>query len=138
MIKTHEIYRRLLLLGILVAVSGCGSSGPGTESGAVTIRLTHGGEPVTGVSVQLVVPGEDKGAFGDVDEQGSVSFREVATGEYTVVVVPAADPLPDPEQPPAPSPASIEVPGKFSDQMTSPLRANVTTGTNAFEFDLAE
>jgi hypothetical protein len=119
-------------------MAGCGSSADETgPTGAVTIQVNYGGEPVAGASVQIVVPGTAKSAFADLDEVGSVSIPGVQTGTYTVSVMPPAPEAPDPEKP-SPPQTFPNIPQKFRTETTSPLKAEVKEGDNSFEFDLKE
>lgn len=128
---------RLTILSLLLFPFGCRPSASAVETGDVTIHLTRGESPVTGASVQLVIDGEGKGAFGDVDQEGNVTFSDVETGSYTVVILPASQ-AGDPTPGESSVITEIDVPEQFQSQSTSPLKAEVKTGTNSFEFDIQQ
>lgn len=127
----------LLLIGAVLLLCGCGSGEPEKVTGTVTIKITSGGDTVTAGAVQLVAPGEGKGAFGQLNEQGVVQLENVETGDYTVTVVPPAPLDPDPENPSPPADHS-NIPAAVRDQTTSPLKATVSEGNNDFTFDLMQ
>lgn len=134
-------WRRVVPAGALLLsvcfLWGCGS-GVDKKVGSVRVVVTHDGEPVTEGSVQMVIAGEGKGAFGDLDATGAVSFENVETGNYTVAVYPPAPPEPDPEKPSPPAKEYTNIPERFRSEATSPLKAEVKEGANEFQFDLKE
>jgi len=127
----------VLLLAICFLI-GCGSSIPEKTVGTVKIIVTFGDEPVTKGAIEMVVIGEGKGAFGDLDNTGTVLLTDVEVGNYTVSVVPPAEPDPDPDKPLAPVKEYANIPMKFRTEVTSPLKAAVVEGSNEFKFDLKE
>ena len=132
-----QILLLLQLAGAALLASGCGSGEPVKLTGTVTVKITSGGDTVTAGAVQLVAPGEGKGAFGQLNEQGVVQLENVETGDYTVTVVPPAPLDPDPENPSPPADHS-NIPAAVRDQTTSPLKATVSEGNNDFTFDLMQ
>lgn len=126
-----------LLLAICFLI-GCGSSTSDKTVGSVKVVVTFGDEPITEGAIEMVVVGEGKGAFGDLDSSGTVHLTDVEVGNYTVSVVPPAAPDPDPSKPLAPVKEYTNIPIKFRTETTSPLKATVVEGSNEFKFDLKE
>lgn len=134
--RPRRSLQMLAAVAALCLVPGCGGSGSDQPTTAVTVRLTHGGEPVTEGSVQLVNPESGKGAFGPLDETGTATLSAVPLGTYTVVVMPPAPPDPDPEKPAPPPQEYDNIPAAVRDQTTSPLKAEVKEDTTELTFDL--
>ena len=130
----------LLLAVLLLAVlSFCGRSStePYESAGKVTVNVNYGGAPVTSGFVHMVIPGEGKSAYGELNEVGVVTFEKVRTGNYTVSVAPPAPADPDPEKPTIPQEAP-NIPKKFRSEATSSLKADVQEGENKFSFELKQ
>ncbi len=128
---------------LLLAAVVCGcSSAPsdGVHRRNVTLKLTYGGEPVQAARVDLEPSPADGKLMpmgGDLESGGSLTIRGVAVGPYVVVVTPpAASPLPDGSPPPVVEAADI--PKKFRQGPTSPLKIDVTADKSDFEFDLKD
>jgi len=126
-----------LLLAICFLI-GCGSSSPEKTVGTVKVIVTFGDEPITNGAIEMVVVGEGKGAFGNLDSTGTVRLTDVEVGNYTVSVVPPTAPDPDPSKPLVPVKEYANIPSKFRTEATSPLKATVVEGSNEFKFDLKE
>jgi len=141
--KIKRTFRTLLLIQLtLLSMSGC-SSTPGSdkERGSVTITVSNGAEPVTGVQVSLQSSTSGEGSSGVLDDQGKVVLEEVALGEYSVVV--SAYPPEDPSMMSAdgvmpdikPNPL---VPDQYHSTSTSPLKLQVKAEPSEYNFDLKE
>lgn len=140
---SSRLRSRMLCLGLastICIVTGCGTSGAPKVTGQVTVKVTTGGQPVAGGAVQLVSTGagveQGKGAFGGLDDKGTVELASVEVGTYTVTVMPPAPLDPDPSKPSPPPADTSNIPPQFHSQMTSTLKAEVKRGKNEFVFEL--
>lgn len=146
----------LLTCLLIVAVSGCGPSGPAVEMVEGVVLLD--GEPVEGATIffspaptdgkaQGGLPGAGRtgpeGGFQLNAVSGAKSGAGTKIGEYVVTVIKQesdAAPAPDPNAPPIP-PGDIKVrdllPTIYKLGSTSPLRATVKQGRNSYRFELS-
>lgn len=120
---------------VCLLLVGCPSGTSQRPSGKVTLEFLHDGKPVNEGSVQLMIEGSPDGAFGPVDSNGVVTFSNVPVGTYTVIIMPPAEDLPDPEKPSTPK-NYANIPSKFRSATTSPLKVDVGTGDKKESFDL--
>lgn len=129
----------LLFSLIAILLTGCGHTpGSGKERNDITLKITFGGEPVTEGVVNLENPQTGEGGGGTLSEEGTATISGVVLGTYTVVVLPP-DPDPVPPEPgkPSPPPKTYEnIPAKFRQNQSSPLKVDVTADSAEFEFDL--
>jgi hypothetical protein len=127
-------------VGVFLAtiLAGCSSSGPAT--GEVSGKVTYKGKAVTEGSITFINPKEGGTAGADLGQDGSYTVPgKVVVGEYLVIVTPPmhivdTDPgksPPAPVEKPAPN-----IPMKYRQQGTTPLKETVKEGKNEFNFDL--
>lgn len=141
---------------LMVAVSGCGPSGPAVEMVEGVVLLD--GEPVEGAIIffsPAPTDGKAQGglpAAGRTGPDGGFQLNAVSgaksgagtkIGEYIVTVIKQesdAGPAPDPNAPPLP-PGDIKIrdllPTIYKLGSTSPLRATVKQGRNSYRFELS-
>jgi len=148
---------RVVSISILGAIAGCGRSLPDTSPVSGTITLA--GKPLANAAVSFVNDAAPRYAIGTTDGSGNYSLTTFTAGdgaipgEHRVVVLPSprvdVDPNLDPNKPPTPDdyrrledrmkkdakgPAA---PAKtYASAETTPLRADVKSGQNRFDFDL--
>jgi hypothetical protein len=124
-------------VSILLAAAGC-SSGPAT--GEVRGKVTYDGKPVTEGSVTFLNPTEGGTAGADIGPDGSYTIDGgVAVGEYLIVVTPPIEIVDtDPgKSPPAPVEKSVKnIPNKYRQQGTTPLRYRVQPGPNEYNVEM--
>jgi hypothetical protein len=131
----HSAFLAALVPTAAILLSGCGGAAPHNPTGTAKVHVAYGDQPVSEGSVQLVSPGNGKGSFGSLDAKGEATLTGVETGTYTVVVFPPAASDPDPQRPEAPK-QYPNIPAKFRNQSTSPLKAEVKAGENDIRVDL--
>ena len=124
------------ILLYLCPLAGCGGPPGSTKTtGSVDITITYGGEAVIGAEVHLMQLGKGEASSGTLDEAGKVKLSNVVVGDYSVMVQPPQLSTPDN---PVPEQEYPNIPEKFRDYATSPLKAEVNEGANDFKFDLKE
>lgn len=148
------------LLGAL-ALAGCDAA-KHYEHATVHGTVSYKGKPLTFGTVLFVpvTPPEEglpQPASGDIQEDGSYVLKSqedpgAVLGEHKVVVVavknsakptPAADPA---DGPPSPAPMKgsksvslkSEIPGKYSDPISTPLTRKVEPGDNTFDIEITD
>ncbi|MCA8982969.1 MAG: carboxypeptidase-like regulatory domain-containing protein [Planctomycetaceae bacterium] len=135
---SHVLAKMLLSSLLLCLMAGCGGT-PGSDrvTGSVEIAISHGGDPLAGVSVQMTIPGSGKAAGGELDDKGQLSISNVEVGTYRVFITPKS---PEPGETPsaAPVPDDTRIPQAYRSEATTPLVAEVIRGKNLFSFDLKE
>jgi hypothetical protein len=126
--------------GVFLAavLAGCSPSGPAT--GEVSGKVTFKGKAVTEGTVTFLNPKEGGAAEGELGPDGTYKLNgKVVVGEYVVVITPLVQIVDtDPgKSPPAPveKPAP-NIPQKYRQQGTTPLKETVKEGKNEFNFDL--
>lgn len=133
----RSVRRALIVVLVLPVVAGC-SSGP--PSGEVRGKVTFKGEPVKEGTVTFLNPTQGGAYEAKLNAEGVFEVSgKVAVGEYLVIVTPLieikdTDPgksPPAPVEKPAPN-----IPIRFRQQGSTPLRANVKAGKNDFTFDM--
>lgn len=140
--------RRLVLLLLLIWVLGCGRSG--TETLAVTGKITCKGQPVAKAMVVFTPVtasgGGGRPATGETDANGKYALSTFAIndgavpGEHRVSITIVSD---EPEPPPGAKETRLWKPplqpfaDKYTQPATSGLTATVERGKeNSFDFDL--
>ena len=139
----HTTARSCLALATFVSViaglslAGCSSEPP---RGEVQGKVMFKGKPVKEGSVEFLNP--TKGGAGEtqIGAEGSFNIKGgLIVGDYVVIVTPAyhmvdTDPgKTPPSMMPKPAP---DIPLKYRNQDTTPLKASVKAGKNEFNFDL--
>jgi hypothetical protein len=131
--------RTHLLSGLLLSliVFGC-STGP--ETGEVHGKVTFKGKPVKEGLVTFLNPTEGGAAEAYLSPDGTYVVQgEVAVGDYLVVITPLTQIVDtDPGKTP-PSPvekAAPDIPRKYRQQGSTPLKKTVVAGKNEFDFDM--
>ena len=122
---------------MLVSVSGC-SSGP--ARGEVQGKVTFKGNPVKEGKVTFLNPEGLGDSEADINGDGTYSVPGgVVVGEYVVeikplVVIVDTDPG---KSPPAPvEKKAPDIPRKYRQQGTTPLKASVKAGKNDINFEM--
>lgn len=143
------IFLQTLRFTALIAVSiflltvntGCGHT-PGAEKtrGAITIKITNGGDPVAEGQVDLANEETGEGGGGPLDEAGTATIEMVAVGNYTVTInPPPQEPVaPGMDQAAAQPKEYANIPTKVRKIQTSPLTVEVKSGSSEFTFDLKD
>lgn len=132
-----------LIITVLFGSTGCGRSE--LPTGAVSGRVTYGGEPVTEGTV-LFQPEKGPAAVGGLDGNGRYVLRTrslgggAVVGSHVVTIVPPTDidiigirgpgELPKREFP--------NIPISFHHASTTTLAAEVKPGVNVFDFELRQ
>lgn len=134
-------------LSIVVALAsipmGCGSSGP--EMASVRGKVTYKGQPVTKgtVSFQSTAPEGGRNATGTINPDGTYTLQTenpgdgAQLGDYRVAISARDDVILD-YIPKKPVPPKRLVPAKYENPDTSTLTATVKSGSNEFDFPLAD
>ena len=141
--------RKLLFYETLVVccvvVVGCGHTpGSGKPRSDVTITIAYAEKPVSEGVVELLHQQTGEGGGGELTVDGVATIPRVALGSYTVLVKPpyqTAPPIPPAQGQPARQDEMKErpdIPEKFRQATTSPLKLEVTDRENNFGFDLTE
>jgi hypothetical protein len=128
----------LIAAGFLTALAvGC-SSGP--ARGEVKGKVTFKGKPVTEGIVTFLNPKGEGDAEAQIGQDGTFTVPGgVVVGEYIVVITPPIHIVDtDPgKSPPAPVEKNMpNIPRKYRQQGSTPLRASVKEGQNDFTFDM--
>jgi hypothetical protein len=127
----------LVAIVVLTMLAGC-NQGPPT--GKVKGKVTFKGQPVKEGRVTLLNPKEGGSYEALIASDGAYAIdRGVVVGEYVVEISPLME-IKDTDpgkSPPAPveKPAP-DIPKKFRQQGTSPLKATVKQGPNEINFDM--
>jgi len=125
----------LTLLGV-----GC-SSPPAQATGEVQGKVTFKGAPVTEGTVTFLNPKEGGAGEGTLGPGGAYTITgKLNVGEYVVVVTPPMHIVDtDPgKSPPAPVEKNVKnIPPKYRQQGTTPLKFKVAPGPNEANFDLS-
>lgn len=134
-----------IVAGFVVAIVGCGSSGP---SGTVTGKVTVGGNPPpANTQVIFVEANTSKTAGGITTADGSYSLRmgdsnQVATGTYSVAVRPPVRTISDEEamelsmKGETPDLGTGGIDPKFTNPETSGLSFTVNQGANTYDITI--
>jgi hypothetical protein len=130
------------VLACLVALPGCGESGP--TMGRVYGKVTYNGKPVPKGTITFVptTPG-GRNATGVIAEDGSYSLQTESpgdgaiTGDYKVAISARDDVILDYIPKKAPPPKRL-TPEKYENPETSDLTAKVESGSNSRDFDLTD
>jgi hypothetical protein len=129
--------RYVRLLCVVVLLAGC-SSGP--DTGTVRGKVTFKGAPVTEGTVTFTNPKEGGAAEAKLDKDGSYAVpNRVLVGEYQVTITPLMEMRDtDPGKTP---PALVEksapnIPKKYRQPGSTPLKQTVKKGENTFNFDM--
>lgn len=125
--------------GLLVWLAlGCDS---GPRTGDVKGSVTFKGAPVREGLVTYLNPVEGGGAESKIDGEGNYEMKKVVVGEYLVIVTPLVeikdtDPGKSPAAP-VEKPAK-DIPVKYRQQGTTPLKAKVAEGQNAIDLPMTK
>ena len=115
---------------------GC-SSGP--ETGDVAGTVTFKGKAVKEGRVTFLNPKEGGAAESEIGPDGRYSISKVPVGEYLIVVTPLSVIMDtDPgKSPPAPvEKQAPDIPRKYRQEGTTPLKYTVKPGSNEFKIEL--
>jgi hypothetical protein len=133
----------LAAVGLMLAVSGCGSKAPHSEQpwNTVNVAVTSSGQPLTigQVTLRASEGGTGVDAGGVLDASGRATFPALP-GSYVAVI----EPLPPPPEGTASDTAAAadatgvrSIPKRYRSPATSPLAVEIRTGEkNVFAFDL--
>lgn len=130
---------QLIPAGFLFALAfGCDS---GPRTGDVKGTVTFKGAPVREGLVTYLNPVEGGGAESKIDGEGNYEMKKVVVGDYLVIVTPLVE-IKDTDpgkSPPAPveKPAK-DIPVKYRQQGTSPLKAKVAEGKNVIDLPMTK
>jgi hypothetical protein len=129
----------LALAAALLTASLCGCA-KGPETGKVRGKVTFKGQPVKEGRITFLNPKEGGGAEALIASDGTYAVSGgVVVGEYLVEVSPLTQIVDtDPGKTP-PSPvekAAPDIPKKYRQQGTTPLKASVKAGPNEINFDM--
>ncbi|WP_337176611.1 hypothetical protein [Paludisphaera sp.] len=130
------------MLASLVALPGCGESGP--TMGRVHGKVTYNGQPVPKGTITFVptAPG-GRNATGAIAEDGTYALQTEApgdgaiVGDYKVTVAARDDVILDYIPKKAPPPKRL-TPEKYENPETSGLTAKVERGSNTRDFALTD
>jgi hemoglobin len=101
-----------------------------SASAEVSGKITFDGRPVAGGTI-IFVPAKDKDGMkvtGKVTDDGSYSLKDVAPGEYNVMITP----------PPGKEKAKGAVPAKYGSEKTSPLKFRAKEGRNIYNIEITD
>jgi len=144
------MWRFILLLVGLIALSGCGAKAP--TAGTVKGTITYKGTPVNGPAL-LLYPQSGNMLTIPVTQEGTFEIASIPEGEYVVVVQPSAgnsgvpstkgmDPAKAAEMQSKidamKSPPTIPIPKKYLQQSTSDLKITVSKGPQTVELVLKD
>ena len=137
-----RLARPAVVFALLLALAGCGESGP--EMARVYGTVTYKGSPVPKGTISFIAatPG-GRNATGAIAEDGTYSLQTESpgdgaiVGEYRVAVTARDDPILDYIPKKAPPPKRL-TPQKYEDPATSGLTATVKSGSNTIDFPLAD
>ncbi|QGQ22025.1 carboxypeptidase regulatory-like domain-containing protein [Gimesia benthica] len=135
--KLHRLCFLCLLCSTVLV--GCSQSpSDDKQRSGVTISISFAGEPVTTGSVNLENSETGESGGGELNADGSVTISNIVLGNYTVTILPPdPDPVPpEPGQPAKKMEVYKNIPEKFRNRKTSPLKVEVKDGENEFQFDL--
>jgi hypothetical protein len=124
---------------LAVVLVGCSSSSSDRPTGEVSGKVTFKGKAVTEGTVTFLNPTEGGSAEAKIELDGGYSIPTLAVGEYVVVVTPLME-LKDTDpgkSPPAPveKPAP-NIPMKYRQQGSTPLKTTVKGGKNEFNIEM--
>lgn len=125
-----------------LVVFGCGlllGCSSGVKYGDLKGKVTFKGKPVREGIVNLMNPTEGGSAEAKLDDEGNYEAKGIVVGDYVVTVSPLmvwkdTDPgksPPAPVEKPAP-----DIPFKYRQQGSTPLRAKINEGPNQIDFDM--
>lgn len=127
-------------------VVGCGSSNPSVA--LVEGTVTYQGKPVEGADVSFWGKGAPQAGIGKTDAAGKFQISTFGKndgallGPHVVVVAKKASTegitAADMAAGKKPAPITNQIPAKYSDMSQSPLRAEVASGPNKFDFKLED
>ncbi|MCA9014914.1 MAG: carboxypeptidase regulatory-like domain-containing protein [Planctomycetaceae bacterium] len=130
-----------LLVLFLVGLNSCDHS-PGADKprSDVTILITSGSDPVAAAQVDLVNEQTGEGGGGVLDAEGKATITNVALGTYTVTVNPPTEEpvIPGVNQSASQPKSAVEIPAPTRKIATSPLKVEVSSGSNDFTFNLKQ
>lgn len=130
------IARLAAAMALPVLLLGC-SSGP--ETGDVAGTVTFKGKAVKEGRVTFLNPKEGGAAESEIGPDGRYSISKVLVGEYLIVVTPLSVIMDtDPgKSPPAPvEKQAPDIPRKYRQEGTTPLKYTVKPGSNDFKIEL--
>lgn len=126
---------------LAVAAAGCGSSGP--QTGRVSGKITHKGEPLTKGNITFVPNAPDTpnavspiGPDGTYELTTSEYGRGAVVGDYKVAISGLAPSDILDYIPKEPVARKSPLSPKYEDTNTSGLTAKVERGSNTYNFDL--
>lgn len=132
--------RNLLASATLALLAGCDSA---ERIAPVEGTIVFGANPVA--EGRVVFSDTEKGVFiaADLDAQGGFRLQTakgagLPLGGYVVTVEPPLPKVVTGDASKAPKRTFANLPERFRDPATSPLRAIVADGKNRFDFDLAK
>jgi hypothetical protein len=136
--NSRPLALNVLLLGVVVA-AGCKSS-TGTVTGEVHGKVTFKGQPVKHGTITFYHSATGQPAEAKLEEDGSYVIKTpLEVGEYLVWITPPMH-LVDSE--PGKTPAALEakdvpdIPYRYRDKETSPLKTTISEGKNEANFDM--
>jgi len=121
-----------LLLGVFLILAGCGK-----PQATVSGKVTYKGKPVPAGQITLIAPESGKAIAADLDSSGSFTCPgTLEVGNYLMFIMP-----PIPKQLPPGTPIQkvpFDVPKKYQDPKTSPLKEEIKGGKNELTIDLKD
>lgn len=144
------MWRFIILLVGLIALSGCGSKA--LPAGTVKGTITYKGQPVNGAAL-LLHPKTGDPVTIPVSQEGTFEVASVPEGEYVVVVQPSAGDSGVPSTKgmdkakaaemqakldAMKSPPTIPIPKKYLQQSTTDLKMTVSKGPQTVELVLKD
>ena len=126
------------LVGLLVALAGCGGDGPKLEP--VSGKILKNGTAMTNVSISLVPEGEGVAAMGTADSSGKIVVQTggrtgAIKGKYKIGVTEPIRPM-TPEALASGSPPPLSFDRKYESPQTSGFEFEVPDGGGTFEFSV--
>jgi len=126
------------LVGLLVALVGCGAGGPKLEP--VSGKILKNGTAMTNVSISMVPEGDGVAAMGTADSSGSIVVQTggrpgALKGKYKIGVTEPIRPM-TPEALASGSPPPLSFDRKYESPQTSGFEFEVLDGGGTFEFSV--
>lgn len=128
----------------MLCTGGCNSQS--SDVANVVGQVTMNGEPVVEGNVVFENAEQGKVYLARIEGQGEYQLNGVKIGEYSVLLKPHVQNLPDETSgidgnvivAPKAVPHPTSIPARFQTAATSPLKAHVVEGDNQLSFDLAK